>query len=95
MECGKNEREQVEHIFKIFGTPSYEEWPSKDWKRTFRLYPAQNLSNLGDAEGLIKALMTLNPKKRIAIPEALKHSFIKTDMNFSKIIHKFSQNRIY
>ena len=45
---GGNPEDQLIHIFKVFGTPTIESWPSvielPDWSNDFPVYPRQEIT---------------------------------------------------
>jgi serine/threonine protein kinase len=88
--AGANEAEQLDLIFRIFGTPSEEIWPGvtqlSGWGtvENKRRYPPQDLKSVldflsVDALDLVTRLLALDPKKRISSFEALKHPWFWTN----------------
>lgn len=87
--AGANEAEQLDLIFRIFGTPSEEMWPGvsqlSGWGgvENKRRYPAQDLKTVldfltPDALDLVTKLLCMDPKKRITSFEALQHPWFWT-----------------
>lgn len=87
--AGANETEQLDLIFRIFGTPSEDIWPGvtqlAGWGgvENRRRYPAQDLKQVldflsPDALDLVTRLLCLDPKKRITSFEALQHPWFWT-----------------
>jgi len=87
--AGANEAEQLDLIFRIFGTPSEDIWPGvtqlSGWGgvENKRRYPAQDLKQVldfltPDALDLVTRLLCLDPKKRITSYEALQHPWFWT-----------------
>jgi cell division cycle 2-like len=85
---GKNEKEQLDKIFKDLGTPNDKIWPEfKELplakKLNFPEFPYNTLrsrfgSYLSDKGfELINKLLTYAPEKRITAEESLKHEFFK------------------
>lgn len=80
---GKNEKEQIDVIFKIMGTPTEEQLPLSNnltnWKpQNFTVYEGKKLSDVVprlDAQGydLLAQLLSVNPSKRITAKNALNH----------------------
>jgi cell division cycle 2-like len=82
--------EHLDHIFKLFGTPTDEIWPG--WKNlpvamqiNFPKYPGIKLCDIIPKEcritdaglDLIKQMLTLDPNKRITAARALKHPWFQ------------------
>lgn len=85
--AGSNESEQLDLIFRVFGTPSEQEWPGvtqlPGWGLVDKRYPSQDLKKIldflsEDAFDLVTKLLSLDPKKRISSTEALKHTWFCT-----------------
>lgn len=87
--AGANEAEQLDLIFRIFGTPSEDIWPGvsqlSGWGSVEhkRRYPPQDLKQVLDflspeALDLVTRLLSLDPKKRISSFEALQHPWFRT-----------------
>ncbi|CAD8210325.1 unnamed protein product (macronuclear) [Paramecium tetraurelia] len=84
---GQKEMEQLEHIFRILGTPTEETWPGlknitlAGPLRTIPKYPGVKLQDIISKEfqlsewgyDLLKKMLTLDPEKRIEASDALKH----------------------
>lgn len=88
--AGANESEQLDLIFRIFGTPSEDLWPGvsqlSGWGNveTKKRYPPQDLKQVlnflsPEALDLAMRLLTLDPKKRISSFEALQHPWFWTN----------------
>lgn len=88
--AGSNDTEQLDLIFRVFGTPSDESWPGvtalPGWagveKKKAR-YPSQDLSNAfgfltPEAFDLATKLLSLDPRKRISSFDALQHPWFWT-----------------
>jgi serine/threonine protein kinase len=87
--AGANEAEQLDLIFRVFGTPSEVSWPGisqlPGWGLvdSSRHYPLQDLPQVfnflsPDALDLALRLLSLDPKKRISSYEALQHPWFWT-----------------
>lgn len=87
--AGANEKEQLDLIFQVFGTPSEESWPGisrlPGWGTvdTSRQYPIRELREIfnflsPDALDLVSRMMTMDPKQRITSWEALQHPWFWT-----------------
>jgi len=87
--AGANEAEQLDLIFRIFGTPSEEIWPGVSKLAGWgvvdarKKYPSQDLKQIldflsPDALDLVTRLLALDPKKRISSWEALQHPWFST-----------------
>lgn len=92
---GVNETDQLEKIFKILGTPTFDSYPGledlPDWStQEFDLYKPQNLSLFVpklDENGvdLLEKMLRINPKERLSLSEALAHPYLS---DVSKITKK-------
>jgi cyclin-dependent kinase len=82
---GTDEKNQLELVFGLFGTPSEKSWPalshSKDFKlndfqpqkkRPLKMFAPSLCSNGLD---LMASFFKLNPEKRISAEKALKHPY--------------------
>jgi len=87
--AGANDNEQLDLIFRVFGTPTEETWPGVSQLPGFtqvkgkRRHPSRLLSDMfsfltPDALDLVSKLMALDPKKRISSWEALQHPWFWT-----------------
>lgn len=87
--AGSNDTEQLELIFKAFGTPTEEVWPGvtqlPGWglAETGTQHPLRELKdNHANLEphvmDLASKLLQMNPKKRISCQEALQHPWFST-----------------
>lgn len=85
---GKNEKDQLDKIFKDLGTPNDKIWPNfKDLPLTKKLnFPEFPYNTLRSRFGnylsdkgfeLINKLLTYDPDRRISAEDALKHEFFK------------------
>ena len=85
---GKNEKDQLDKIFKDLGTPNDKIWAGfKDMPLTKKLnFPEFPYNTLRSRFGnylsdkgfeLINKLLTYDPERRITADEALKHEFFK------------------
>ena len=85
---GRNEKDQLDKIFKDLGTPTEHIWPG--WKELplakslkFPEFPYNTLrSRFGTylsekGLNLINAFLTYSPQRRFAAEDALKHDFFK------------------
>jgi len=90
--CGESELEQLLAIFRIMGTPTIKNWPSisefKDW-HDFPKWMPQKLDLLfpnlkADTIDLLKALLRLDPSKRITAHKALNLPFFDDIRDFYK-----------
>jgi cell division cycle 2-like protein len=89
---GKNEVDQMSHIFELCGVPTEESWPSfrrLPNARSLRL-PKSNLTtgsvirarfpNMTNAgAGLLNALLSLDPDRRPSAKEMLQHEYFRQD----------------
>lgn len=88
--AGSNDTEQLDLIFRVFGTPSDETWPGVSqlpgWggvEKKKSKYPPQNLNDVfgflsPEALDLARRLLSLDPKKRISSFDALTHAWFYT-----------------
>lgn len=82
--AGANDQEQLDLIFRVFGTPSEENWPGVSQLPGYNLihnkkhYPTKALADVfnflsAEALDLVSKLMCLDPRRRISSWEALQH----------------------
>lgn len=88
--AGANDAEQLDLIFRVFGTPSEETWPGvtllPGWGNVEKKkvkYPPQDLNDVfgfltPEAFDLATRLLSLDPKKRISSFDALQHPWFWT-----------------
>eukprot|EP00026_Physarum_polycephalum_P006526 Phypoly_transcript_06573.p1 GENE.Phypoly_transcript_06573~~Phypoly_transcript_06573.p1 ORF type:complete len:400 (+),score=15.16 Phypoly_transcript_06573:148-1347(+) len=89
--AGANDEEQLDLIFRVFGTPSDDSWPGvtqlPGWagmeKKKKPKYPPQDLNDVfgfltPEALDLATRLLSLDPKKRISSFDALQHPWFWT-----------------
>jgi len=85
---GISEKNQIQKIFEILGTPNEKDYPKykeyKNWTKykEEEVYLPQDLNKVFpnlDANGidLLKKLLEYDPEKRILAPEALEHPYFK------------------
>jgi len=91
---GKNEKHQMELIFKVLGTPNETYWPGisklPEYKTVAQM--PRYLNNLGKqykhinpvALDLLKQMLALNPDKRISASDALDHDYFWKSEPFLK-----------
>lgn len=81
---GDSEIDQIFKIFRLWGTPTEEEWPGvtelPNYKTTFPKWKKKDLSKAVPGLGevgldLLARLLTLDPLKRITARKALKHPY--------------------
>lgn len=82
---GLNDDNQTKQIFRILGTPSVKDYPGlldlPLWdSEKFEIHPPQELSQYvpgldDDGFDLLKRMLTIQPDKRITLPEALTHKY--------------------
>ena len=84
---GYSEKEQIQKIFKMLGTPNIKElpiyekfpgWKEEEWEK----YPRKNFKELvprlsDDGIDLLCKLLEYDPEKRISAADALEHPFFK------------------
>lgn len=92
---GSSDKDQLDKIFRLLGTPTKQSWPGMkdlpEFKENFPQYPAQNLAKLipqlpADGIDLLTNMLQFDPQKRLTAEEALRHEY------FSQF-HNGSQNR--
>jgi cyclin-dependent kinase 12/13 len=92
-----NEKDQLNKIFSICGTPDEKKWPGLTklplWEKLSQKTDYKNClrENFKDTKfvdditfDLINKLLQLNPKDRITAEEALNHQFFKVEPNMCK-----------
>jgi cyclin-dependent kinase len=89
---GSSEKDQLNRIFKLLGTPTKQIWPSMvelpEYKENLPFYPPQNLKSLVrrlDANGidLLSRMLQYDPAKRISAEQAMQHPYFK-DLKLQK-----------
>lgn len=83
--AGASEKDQLDKIFKIRGTPSSEDWPDMTDLPLYEdlpQYEQQDISELvpdlpEDGLELLELMLQSNPAKRISAADALKHQFLE------------------
>jgi serine/threonine protein kinase len=91
---GNIEADQIELIFKAWGTPTYETWPNLTYLNTFaelkpKQYPdklTEYLQKEGDyptkiddqAISLIRGMLTMCPEMRMKVSDCLSHTYFTT-----------------
>lgn len=86
---GRDERDQMEKVFSVCGSPTEQRWPGVSTLPYFRhlnpdhMYPdrlRQHLRSLDKhASDLLCRLLALNPEKRLSAKEALDHDWFWND----------------
>jgi cyclin-dependent kinase len=84
---GYSEKEQINKIFKMLGTPNIKELPMYEkypgWKEEkWESFPRKNFKELcpklnNDGLDLLQKLLEFDPEKRISAADALEHPFFK------------------
>ena len=82
-----SEKEQIQKIFKMLGTPNIKELPIYEkfpgWKEEeWEIYPRKDFKELcprlsSDGVDLLCKLLEYDPEKRISAADALEHPFFK------------------
>lgn len=83
---GSSEGDQLDRIFQVLGTPSYDEWPT-DVSLGWDAFPQRQgvslktiIPNIDDnALDLITKMLTFNPHVRLTAAQALSHAYFKTE----------------
>ena len=99
---GKDEVKQIEKIFQLTGTPSVDDiswYASKDaclWIQRQQQYVPIPLTQAfphcsPDAKDILGKLLTLDPKQRITVDQALRHRYVSKYFQEDDII--LCQNR--
>lgn len=82
---GSSDLDQLTRTFKIFGTPNERTWPGvsalRHYSPTLPQHQAADLTQIVPGQdpnfySFLKALLTVNPKERISVHEALQHPWI-------------------
>jgi len=84
---GKNDKDQLQRIFKILGTPSLKEWPGMvdlpEYRPNYPVFEAQSLAKLIPlrqvGHDLLQAFLEYDPAKRITAENAIEHPYFKVD----------------
>lgn len=83
--AGASEKDQLDKIFKIRGTPTTEDWPDMTDLPLYEelpQYETQDLSELvpdlpEDGLELLEMMLQSNPANRVSAAVALKHPFLE------------------
>jgi cyclin-dependent kinase 2 len=86
---GDTEIDQIFRTFKLFGTPSLDEWPEMsslpDYQAKFPQFPSTSwwneslhLKDDPQAIDLLKHIFVYNPDKRMTAAQALQHAYFDT-----------------
>jgi len=89
---GMNDKDQLQKIFQILGTPTLQEWPGMaklpEYRSNYTVYRGQNLGRifpLGQSGfDLLHAFLHYEPAKRISAENAIQHPYLKFGLKESK-----------
>jgi len=83
---GRNEMQQISHIFQMFGTPTEETWPGVTQLQHYKIV-VESLGNAPNkfdehfgqldphAKDLLRKMLAMNPSQRISAKAALDHDY--------------------
>ena len=83
---GRNEMQQISHIFQMFGTPTDETWPGVTQLQHYKIV-VESLGNAPNkfdehfgqldphAKDLLRKMLAMNPSQRISAKAALDHDY--------------------
>jgi len=82
--CGQNDRDQIDRIFKVLGTPNQDTWPEVNklplWRKDFPQYDGKGLRSVvprlsEQGLDLLAKMLGPNPAKRISAKDAMAHPY--------------------
>jgi len=98
---GKNNKDQLQKIFQILGTPNLKDWPGMadlpEYRPNYTIFKGQDLAKLiplsQSGLDLLQAFLHYEPAKRISAKNALQHPYFKVKRKARKE-EKSQENKV-